>query len=351
MSLRLRIGYIPLLDSALLHVAATQGMAEDAGLHFELIRETSWANIRDKLALGIFDAAHMLAPAAMASSLGLGHFRAPLVAPVALNLDGNAITLSLALHASVIREIDGDPKDPGVTAAALARVIAARRRENLPPLALAHVFPYSSHHYQLRLWLGAGGIDPDRDLRLIVVPPPFMTQSLAKGLVDGFCVGAPWNSLAEDAGVGRVLHPGCDIVRDCPEKVLAFRADWAEQQASVLHAATSSIEAASRWTVDPQNRETLGTLLSTHVGFDISPALVLEILERGSARPRAWLRLDPAAVSLSAAQPLWLYEQMVAAGQTPDDPDQKARALATYLTDVGTSPEAPSSPRAFFAKA
>lgn len=327
---RLRIGYIPLLDAALLHVAARRGFAEAQGLAFDLVRETSWANIRDKLALGIFDAAHMLAPAAIASTLGLGHFTAPLVAPIALGLDGNAVTLSLPLHAAITAATDGDATDPAATARALARVIAARRAEGLPPLALAHVFPYSTHHYQLRLWLAAGGIDPDRDLRLLVVPPPFMAESLGKGLVDGFCVGAPWNSIAEKKGVGRVLHAGSDIVRDAPEKVLAFRAEAREREPDVLAAAARAIEAAAHWVADPANRADLGELLAREAGFDLPAERILAILERRGERPRAWLRLDAASLVPREAQADWIFDRMVEAGQVADTPALRAKARAVY---------------------
>ena len=333
---RLRIGYIPLLDAALLHVAARQGFADRQGLAFDLVRETSWANIRDKLALGIFDAAHMLAPAAIASSLGLGHFTAPLVAPIALGLDGNAITISLRLHAAILDALEGDARDPATTARALASVIAARQAEGLPPLALAHVFPYSTHHYQLRLWLAAGGIDADRDLRLLVVPPPFMAESLGRGLVDGFCVGAPWNSIAEEKGVGRVLHAGSDIVRDAPEKVLAFRAETRDAEPALLAATTRAVVAASHWAADPANRVDLADLLARDVGFDLPAERILAILERRGERPRAWLRLDPDALPLTRDQADWIFERMVEAGQVADEPELRQRARAVYGAELGS---------------
>jgi two-component system, oxyanion-binding sensor len=97
-------------------------------------------------------------------------------------------------------------------------------------------FLFSSHHYQLRLWLRAGHLDPDEDVKLVVVPPPFMVWTLRKGQLDGLCVGEPWNSLAVAAGAGTILHQGSDIVRDCPEKVLAFRAEWARSHGDDVRA-------------------------------------------------------------------------------------------------------------------
>ena len=90
-------------------------------------------------------------------------------------------------------------------------------------------FPFSNHNYQLRFWMAAGGVDPDEDVRLVVLPPPYMVESLASEHVDAFCVGAPWNSVAVDLGVGNILHFGCEIMAQVSEKVLALRQRWADE--------------------------------------------------------------------------------------------------------------------------
>ena len=202
--------------------AAAKHFDREEGLRFELTPEPSWANLRDKLALGIYDAAHMLAPAVVASTLGVNGFPAPMIGAVALGLDGNAISVAPALAAALRQRVSGHPADPSDTARALAEVIAERKRAGLPPLRFAHVFPFSSHHYQLRLWLRTGAIEPS-DVQLTVTPPPLMQQSITGGYIDGFCVGEPWNSLAQRAGVAEILHPCRALAADCPEKVLAFR--------------------------------------------------------------------------------------------------------------------------------
>ena len=138
MSTPLHIGFIPLVDAAALIVAVDKGFAAAEGLDVTLIREVSWSNIRDKLNIGLFDAAHLLAPVAIASSLGLGHIKVPIVAPFNLGLNGNAITVSPALHAAILSEIDGDPFDPMATALALARVVATRRKERRRAADLRH---------------------------------------------------------------------------------------------------------------------------------------------------------------------------------------------------------------------
>ena len=128
MTTPLHIGFIPLVDASALIVAVDKGFAAAEGLDVTLVREVSWSNVRDKLNIGLFDAAHLLAPVAIASSLGLGHVKVSIVAPFNLGLNGNAITVSPALHAAIMGEIDGDPLDPMATALALARVVAARRK-------------------------------------------------------------------------------------------------------------------------------------------------------------------------------------------------------------------------------
>src|SRR6185369_2325744 len=123
----LRIGFIPLVDAAPLVVAADCGFAADEGLSVELVREVSWSNVRDKLNIGLFDAAHLLSPVAIASSLGIGHVRVPLIAPFNLGLNGNAITVSPRLHDELTAAGDGDIADPLASARALARVVAERK--------------------------------------------------------------------------------------------------------------------------------------------------------------------------------------------------------------------------------
>src|SRR5580692_2680194 len=123
----IRIGFIPLVDAAPLFVAVDKQFAAEEGVDVELVREVSWSNVRDKLNIGLFDAAHLLAPLAIASSLGAGHLKMQLIVPMMLGLNGNAITVSPGLHEALAGAAVGDLADPVSSARALARVIAARR--------------------------------------------------------------------------------------------------------------------------------------------------------------------------------------------------------------------------------
>src|ERR1700720_2241019 len=173
-------------------------------------------------------------------------------------------------------------------------------------------FLFSSHHYQLRLWLRAGHLDPDEDVRLVVVPPPFMVWTMCKGKLDGFCVGAPWNSLAVVAGAGTILHQGPDIVRDCPEKVLAFRAEWARAHGDDVRGLAGAVGDASRWAAAPGNRNSLVTLLTSTAWQDVSPCTIERVLANpaspsGPALAATGLRIDGDAIKADPAHALRMY--------------------------------------------
>jgi len=334
----LRISYMPLTDAGLLFVAAAKHFDREEGLRFELRPEASWANLRDKLALGICDAAHMLAPAVVASALGLDGFPAPMIGAVALGLDGNAISVSPSLGAALRAKIFGDASDPAVTARALAEIVAERAAQGQPALRFAHVFPFSSHHYQLRLWLGAGKIDPAA-VRLTVTPPPLMEASIAGGYIDGFCVGEPWNTLAQRSGVAEVLHPCCALVRDCPEKVLAFPREAATLEPEISHAAARAVQRAAAWGERQENHAEFCELIAEKLGAGATPEMVAASLGHDGSAP--WLRLDAQATALSGAQALWLFVLMVAAGQV-EASDANAEAAGKAFWPLDGAPVAPS---------
>ena len=205
MNVPLRIGFIPLVDAAALIVAVDKGFTRDEGLDVTLVREVSWSNVRDKLNIGLFDAAHLLAPVAIASSLGLGHIKVPIAAPFNLGLNGNAITVSPALHAAIMGELAGDRFDPMATATALARVVAGRKKNGADPLTFGMTFPFSTHNYQLRFWMAAAGVDPDEVLQLGVPS----SRSRQRHVADLAC--AAGDAAVEGAGhVGRETDAGAE---------------------------------------------------------------------------------------------------------------------------------------------
>lgn len=343
MTTPLRIGFIPLADAAALIVAVDKGFAAAEGLDVTLVREVSWSNVRDKLNIGMFDAAHLLAPVAIASSLGLGHVKVPIVAPFNLGINGNAITVSPALHAAIMSEIEGDPFDPMATALALSRVVAARRRSGAEPLTFGMTFPFSTHNYQLRFWMAAGGVDPDEDVRLVVLPPPYMVDSLANGHVDAFCVGAPWNSVAVDLGVGHILHFVADILVHAVEKVLAVRQDWSEKNPQLMAALVRAHDRAADFIEQPQNRAEAAQILGAPERIGIDAEVIqrtldgrLKISPDGTMRESSRYLLvgREGAARPDPVQAAWLYAQMVRWGQTTISPEALKTAMAVFRPDL-----------------
>ncbi len=340
---RLRIGFIPLADAATVIVAADKGFLAAEGLDVELVREVSWSNIRDKLNVGVFDAAHLIAPIAIASSLGLGHVKVPIVAPFALGLNGNAITVSPTLYAAIAAAADGDLLDPMVTARALARVVASRKARGEEPLTFGMTFPFSTHNYQLRFWMAAGGVDPDEDVRLVVLPPPYMVDSLANKHVDAFCVGAPWNSVAVDLGIGVILHFACDIVARAAEKVLGIRRNWAEENPDLVQRLVRAHRRAADFIEDVANRGEVTALLAAPSRVGVAPDVLrrtfdgrLKVAPDGTTRTseRYLLVGRRGAAGPDPAQAAWLYAQMVRWGQAPLSAGLLAAAKAVFRRDL-----------------
>jgi two-component system, oxyanion-binding sensor len=351
---KLRIGFIPLADAAALIVAADRGFAADEGLEIELVREVSWSNVRDKLNIGLFDAAHLIAPIAIASNLGIGHVKVPLIAPFGLGVNGNAITVSPALYADMAAVADGNILDPMVSARALKRVVDARKAKGKAPLTFGMTFPFSTHNYHIRFWMAAGGVDPDEDVQLVVLPPPYMVDSLASGHVDGFCVGAPWNSVAVDLGIGVILHFVCEILSRAMEKLLAVRADWAEENPDVLLRLVRAHRQAAAFIEDSANREEVAAILAAPNRIDVAAILAVpnraevasEVIRRTldgrmKVSPAGAVRVDDryllvgrdGAARPDPVQAAWLYAQMVRWGQAPLSAELLAAARAVVRPD------------------
>jgi len=319
----IRAGFIPLVDCAVLAVAREKGFAEAHGIDLQLFKEVSWANIRDRVNVGQFDVAHMLAGMPIAANMGIGHIKVPMIAPMALGVGGNAITLSHALY-DALAQSGLNLNDPLASGRALRAAVERHRADDLEPLTFGMVFPFSNHNYQLRYWMAASGIDPDLDVRLVVIPPPFMVQSLQAGQIDGFCVGEPWNSLAVDQGVGKILLSGSLVWPDGPEKVLGLQKTWAENNPDVLMALLRALDQAAHWADDPANHETLAKILSRAEYLDVSERLTLSTL-KGDLRFRT---------AASCEHALWLYTQMVRWGQTPLSSATERVACETYRPDL-----------------
>lgn len=212
------------------------------GINVELSREVGWATVRDKIIYGELDAAHAPAGMVIAASAGLGSIRKDCVTGLVINLHGNAITLSQRLWKRGIR--DG---------ASLRREI--ERLRGAHKFTFGVVFPFSSHNFLMRLWLRSNHIDPDRDVRIVVVPPPQMFPNLKCGNLDGYCVGEPWNSVAVMNRAGFVVATSSELASRHPEKVLMVRRDFAEQREREHLAMIAALLEACSFCDVQENRE------------------------------------------------------------------------------------------------
>jgi len=245
----LRVGFLALTDAAPFVVAAHLGLFAQHGVRVELRREIGWATIREKIVYGELDAAHAPAPMLWSTQLGLGCPPSDVLTALVLNLHGNALTLSRALW------------EAGARDAASLRALAKERRAR-QPLTFGIVFQFSSHHLLLRDWLLAAGINPERDVRIVVVPPAQMFRNLAAGTVDGYCAGEPWNTLAVREGAGWCPAWSAAQSPGHVEKVLMVTRRFAEKNAAEHSALVAALVAACAWCDEPQNREPLAQLLS-----------------------------------------------------------------------------------------
>lgn len=335
--MRLQIGYVPLCDAAPVIMAQELGFAREEGLDLDLSAEPSWATLRDRLALGHLDGAHMLAPLALASALGLSGPPSDVIVGLPLSLNGNAITLSNDL--CEVMERQGLERSGWRGAATAFAQVAAARREAGRPVTLGIVHPFSCHAYQVRLFAQAGGLDPAA-LRTVVVPPQHGVEALSRGLVDGFCAGAPWNDVAVAAGVGRIAALCADIAPDAPEKVFAMSGRSGEVRGPLVR----SIARAGLWCADPENRDELVHRLGRRSHLDREIGAVARAFEReeadGTGSRLGRLHLGAAAHAWAPERLDWLLAQMRTAGQFTAEPEAEAAAHAIYRPEFRAPAEA-----------
>jgi two-component system, oxyanion-binding sensor len=351
----LRAGFIPLVDASVLIAAAEFGFAQKQGLTLDLVKDVSWANVRDRLAFRQFDIAHMLSPMPVASMLGLGSNPSPTITPFSLGRGGNAITLSTRLFERM-RETGGISENAGAleNAKALAKVLQSMKARGEPLPMLGVTYPFSSHNYEFRYWLAAGGIDPDRDVKLVVVPPPMTSDALAAGAIDGFCVGAPWNMIASERGVGRIVAAKQDIWPSAPEKVIAMRPEWAESHPETVSRLIVALDAAARWCDIPENHDALAEALAD-ARYIAAPVDIIRHVLAGefSLDAKGNRRVIPDYFKFhrdfanypKPGHALWIYSQMIRWGQAEfSETAMKAVASAyrpdLYRAALGTGPTA-----------
>ena len=324
-----RIGFIPLTDCSSVVMAAVNKFDEKYGIKIIASKEASWAAVRDKLVNGELDAAHVLYGLVYGVHLGIGGPKKDMAVLMSLNNNGQAITLSNQL------------KDKGaIDGPSLAKLIAKKERE----YTFAQTFPTGTHAMWLYYWLAAQGIDPFKDVKNIVVPPPQMVANMRVGNMDGFCVGEPWNNRAIIDKIGFTAATTQDIWTDHPEKVLGTTSDWVAKNPNTARAMTAAVLDAGRW-IDASlaNRRLTAETVAQKAYINTDMDVILErMLGRYSnGMGKTWddknhmkFFNDGAASYPYLSDGMWFMTQHKRWGLLKDHPDYLAVAKAVNRTDI-----------------
>jgi nitrate/nitrite transport system ATP-binding protein len=312
--INLDIGFIPLTDCAPLVIAKEKGFFAAQGLeNVTLSREPSWKAITEGVRDQRLDAAQMVAAMPLAMTLGMGGAPSlPMVIAMILSRNGDAITLSKKLAERGVRNLAG------------LKTLVEQTPDQVHTFGMVH--PASMHNLLLRYWLASGGIDPDQDVNLTMIPPPLMVSNLEQGNIDGYCVGAPWNSMAVNENLGFVAATDLDIWPGHPEKVLGVREDWALKYPKTHIAMVKALLHACEYCDDRRNREEVLTILAKpeYVGVDVKhlrPGFI-DPYDRGLGEEPQPLRRYPQffvdqSTCPGRAEGLWILTQLARWGLTP----------------------------------
>lgn len=339
----LKFGIIPLTDCAPIVVAAEKGYFKKYGLDVVVSKEASWANIRDKVAIGALDGAHMLAGMPLAATLGVGATAKPTITGFAMDLNGNGITVSDELYERMVKADPESMKHRPTSAHALKKVIDADKAAGKPAMTFAMVFPVSTHNYEIRYWMASAGINPDKDVRLIVIPPPQMVANLNAKNIVGYCVGEPWNERAVEMGIGRTIITNYEIWNNKLEKVFGVNQEWADKYPNTHKAAIKALIEASAWADKPENRMEVVKIISQK-SYVNAPEDVVKMSMTGTFKYSKDEKPTPmpdfnvfhryAANFPWQSQAAWYLTQMLRWGQIEAPLDIKKTAAAVYRTDL-----------------
>lgn len=311
-----RIGFIPLTDCASVVMASVLGFDKKYGVKIVPTKEASWAGVRDKLVNGELDMAHVLYGLVYGVHLGIGGPKKDMAVLMALNNNGQAITLSKALA------------DKGaVDGPSLAKLMAAEKRE----YTFAGTFPTGTHAMWMHYWLAAAGINPVSGAKLITVPPPQMVANMRVGNMDGFCVGEPWNHRAIMDGIGVTANTTQDIWKDHPEKVLGTTGDFVKKYPNTTRAVMMAVIEAGKW-IDAglQNKmkmaETVAQKAYINTGVDAINQRILGRYQNGMGKtwddPNHMKFFNDGAVNFPyLSDGMWFLTQHKRWGLLKDHPD------------------------------
>lgn len=264
----LKFGFIKLTDMVPLAVAYEKGYFEDEGLSVTLEAQANWKVLLDRVVTGELDGAHMLAGQPIGATIGFGT-KADIITPFSMDMNGNGITVSNAVWAELKKKLpmkDGKPVHP-IDPKYLKAVVDDYKKQG-KTFKMGMVFPVSTHNYELRYWLAAGGMNPGyyapakgdtsgtlkADVPLSVTPPPQMPSTMEAGTIDGYCVGEPWNQQAVFKGIGVPVATDYDVQKNNPEKVFGVSKAWADKNPNTLIHVVKALIRAGYW-LDADNNK------------------------------------------------------------------------------------------------
>jgi nitrate/nitrite transport system substrate-binding protein len=328
----LRFGMIALTDCSPLVIAHEKGFFKKYGIRSTIVKGASWAAIRDNLSTGDIQGTHMLLGMPLASTMGLaGSPKRPMVIPWLLNRNGQAITLQSKYKGTVKTAADFKPL--------VQKALAAGT-----PLTFAMTFPPGTHALWMRYWLGSGGINPDKEVALVTIPPPQMVANMKVGKMDGFCVGEPWNARAIAEGIGYTAITTQQIWKDHPEKVCAFTEAFAEKNPKTIKAVLKALHEASVWLDEMSNRAELSQIVSRATYINCDPQSIRGRLEgdydygdgRKEKDPNYMIFSQRNCNYPSKAYAKWFLSQYRRWGLTAGTPDYEGIATKVMRADLYT---------------
>jgi len=326
-----RCGIIALTDCSPFVIAAEKGHFKKYGINAPITKGANWAAIRDSLSNGDNQFTHMLLGMPIASTMGLlGSPKKPMVIPWLINRNGQAITLKSEWKGKV----GADPKG--------LKPFVDQAKKLGEPLTFAMTFPPGTHAMWMRYYLAAGGINPDKDVSLITIPPPQMVANMKVGKMDGFCVGEPWNARAIADKIGFTSVTTQDIWKDHPEKVCAFTAEFADKYPKTVKAVLKGLHDASVWLDDDANRPEQVTIVGKPNYINCAPEIILGRLlgklDYGDGR----VVTDPTPMHFSKSNcnfpqakfAKWWLTQFRRWGMVPSAPDYEGVAKKVMRGDL-----------------
>ena len=345
---RLRVGFVPTLDCATLIAAQELGLFARHGLDVRLSREIGWATIREKLLHEELEAVATHASMLFSIYCGLGVVRRPCLTGLMLGSNGSAITLSRQCWDAGVRD-----------AATLSRFI--RRSASDRVFTFGAVLELSTQHHLLRNWLRSGGLDPEKDVRIAVIPSELIYESFAAGFLDGYCVAEPWNSAAVLNRTGWIAATSGELAHHHPEKVLLVLQDFAERRHEEHLRLLAALIEASVFCENPAHRPELVRMLAQPRYFDVPADYLANSLVGpfspglGTASPDNLIGYDAHTVGApSRTRGRWVYDLVAALGRPVADEALKLDVIpkvfrhdlfeeAMRIADLGGSARTPAA--------